>query len=100
MALRCCGDFLLMHQKDYKIHIPVIEELLKEKYNSLMGIECVEFKKEHNQKLLECVPAYDRYFIAGVKNRYRIHKQKSSKNTGEDVSLTITIINGFIRWNV
>jgi len=101
------SSFLL--QKDYKIHIPVIEELLKEKYNPLMGIECAEFKKESNQKLLEeisgfiskyynqvrksvkskeikndvsdtlitkllmgtlgCVPAYDRYFIAGIRDQ-------------------------------
>lgn len=101
------SSFLL--QKDYKIHIPVIEELLREKYDPLMGIKCSNFKKESNQKLLEeindfisgyyesvrksvkpqeikndvsytlitkilmgtlgCVPAYDRYFIAGVKNR-------------------------------
>lgn len=101
------SSFLL--QKDYKIHIPVIEELLKEKYDPLMGIKCSDFKKESNQKLLAeindciseyydmvrksvksqeikndvsytlitkilmgtlgCVPAYDRYFIAGIKNR-------------------------------
>lgn len=101
------SSFLL--QKDYKIHIPVIEELLKEKYDSLSGIECLEFRKENNQRLLEelnrfireyydevrssvkkqdikndvsytlitkilmgtlgCVPAYDRYFIAGIKSR-------------------------------
>jgi len=101
------SSFLL--QKDYKIHIAVIEELLKEKYNPLMGIKCSDFKKESNQKLLAeindfiseyydtvrksvksqeikndvsytlitkilmetlgCVPAYDRYFIAGIKNR-------------------------------
>lgn len=101
------SSFLL--QKDYKIHIPVIEELLKEKYDPLMGINCSDFKKESNQKLLAeindfiseyydmvrksvksqeikndvsytlitkilmgtlgCVPAYDRYFIAGIKNR-------------------------------
>lgn len=101
------SSFLL--QKDYKIHIPVIEELLKDKYDPLMGIKCSDFKKVSNQKLLEeindfiseyydtvrksvksqeikndvsytlitkilmgtlgCVPAYDRYFIAGIKNR-------------------------------
>ena len=101
------SSFLL--QKDYKIHIPVIEELLKDEYDPLMGIKCSDFKKESNQKLLEeindfisgyydivrksvksqeikndisytlitkilmgtlgCVPAYDRYFIAGIKDR-------------------------------
>ncbi len=101
------SSFLL--QKGYKIHIPVIEELLKNKYDPLMGIKCSDFKKESNQKLLEeindfiseyyetvrksvksqeikndvsytlitkilmgtlgCVPAYDRYFISGIKNQ-------------------------------
>ena len=101
------SSFLL--QKDYKVHIPVVKELLCEKYDDLAGIECVEFKKERNQQLLQdinsflgqyydkirrevkgqelknqlsftlitkilmgtlvCVPAYDRYFIAGIKNQ-------------------------------
>ena len=101
------SSFLL--QKDYKVHIPVVEELLSSKYGSLTGIDCVELKKEDNQKKLKelnnflteyydkirrevkeqdlkntlsytlitkilmgtmgCVPAYDRYFIAGIKNQ-------------------------------
>ncbi len=99
------SSFLL--QKDYKVHIPVVEEILKEKYTPLFGIECYMFRDEENQKLLRylssfleeyydrirrdvkgnslqnklsdvlitkilmgtlgCVPAYDRYFIAGIK---------------------------------
>lgn len=101
------SSFLL--QKDYKIHIPVIEEILEDEYNPLFGIECAELRKEKNQKLLEklnefisdyyniirrsvkgqefksqlsytlitkilmgtmgCVPAYDRYFIDGIKKQ-------------------------------
>ena len=101
------SSFLL--QKDYKVHIPVAEELLSEKYDALAGIECIDFKKESNKQLLldinsflgqyydkirrevkdqelksqlsftlitkilmgtlGCVPAYDRYFIAGIKNQ-------------------------------
>lgn len=99
------SSFLL--QKDYKVHIPVIEELLKEKYDFLFGIDCEHILLEENQKLLEelstfalsyydairrevkgnelkndvsetlitkllmgtmgCVPAYDRYFVSGIK---------------------------------
>ena len=95
-------------QEDYRVHIPVVKELLKPEYNPLMGIECKQLKTENNQKLLRkitdfmsnyynevrlsvkedtpqndvsmtlitkvlmgalgCVPAYDRYFIAGIKN--------------------------------
>lgn len=101
------SSFLL--QKDYRIHIPVVKELLDKKYDSLIGINCSELKKEVNQKkLIElndfmieyydairrdikekdlknnlsytlitkilmgtmgCVPAYDRYFIAGIKDQ-------------------------------
>lgn len=101
------SSFLL--QKDYKVHIPVVKELLSEKYDALAGIECIRFRKEGNQQLLQninsflgqyynrirrevkqqelknqlsftlitkilmetlgCVPAYDRYFIAGIKNK-------------------------------
>lgn len=101
------SSFLL--QKDYKIHIPVVKELLSEKYDTLAGIECSNLRKESKQKLLQdinsfleqyydkirrevkeqdlknklsftlitkilmgtlgCVPAYDRYFIAGIKNK-------------------------------
>ena len=101
------SSFLL--QKDYKVHIPIVMEILKKKYDPLFGIECVELCKKQNQQLLEelqtamtkhynlerksvkevdvkndlsstlitkvlmgtlgCVPAYDRYFIAGVKDQ-------------------------------
>lgn len=105
------SSFLL--QKDYRIHIPVVQKLLNSKYGSLAGIECVEYRKPEIRGLLEeinffleqyydnvrrqvwglekegkpknklsdtlitkilmgtlgCVPAYDRYFIAGIKNQ-------------------------------
>ena len=101
------SSFLL--QKDYKVHIPVVKELLNEKYDVLAGMDCIGFKDDSNQKLLQdinsfleqyydkirhkvkeqelknqlsftlitkilmgtlgCVPAYDRYFIAGIKNQ-------------------------------
>ena len=99
------SSFLL--QKDYKVHIPVVKELLSEKYDVLAGIGGVSFREKSNQQLfldinsflgqyydkirqevkeqklknqlsftlitkilmgtLGCVPAYDRYFIAGIK---------------------------------
>lgn len=101
------SSFLL--QKDYKVHILVVKELLSKKYDALAGIECIDFRKESNQRLLQdidlfleqyydkirrevkaqelknqlsftlitkilmgtlgCVPAYDRYFVAGIKNQ-------------------------------
>lgn len=41
------SSFLL--QKDYKVHIPVVKELLSNEYDALAGIECIEFRKESNQ---------------------------------------------------
>lgn len=101
------SSFLL--QKDYKIHIPLIKELLKPQYNNLFGMECKALREKKIQNQLEelntfireyyekirmnvkgteiknqlsftlitkilmgtlgCVPAYDRYFVLGVKNR-------------------------------
>ena len=101
------SSFLL--QKDYKVHVPVVEELLKVHYNGLFGLECIELRKNDVQKkltelnwfmtvyydkirksvketevknklsatlttkilmgILGCVPAYDRYFIDGVKGQ-------------------------------
>lgn len=99
--------FLL--QKDYKVHIPVVVELLRSPYDCLFGIACADLrKKEVQEKLSEldgfmaeyynkirksvketevknklsttlitkvlmgtlgCVPAYDRYFINGIKDQ-------------------------------
>ena len=101
------SSFLL--QKDYRVHIPVVSEILSNKYDSLAGIECKDFRNESNQKLLKeinefianyydgirrevkgpalknnlsetlitkilmgtlgCVPAYDRYFVSGIRSR-------------------------------
>lgn len=99
------SSFLL--QKDYKVHIPVVEKILESKYDVLFGIESEDLLKEDIRILLfelvdsisnyykkirdtvkvqdikkdismtlitkilmgtlGCVPAYDRYFISGVK---------------------------------
>lgn len=100
------SSFLL--QKDYRVHIPAVKEILKPEYNSLFGLKCeqledekvrnslktlysnleniyaeirntVEHKENVKQKIspilltkillgtLGCVPAYDRFFIDGVK---------------------------------
>lgn len=107
------SSFLL--QRDYKVHKPIIEELLKEKYNCLWGINISDYIKKETQKALielveemkkmyniirlsvkeeapkneisdtlitkvlmgtmGCVPAYDRYFIEGIK-KYKVASGK------------------------
>ncbi len=101
------SSFLL--QKDYKVHIPVVKEIMKKDYDCLLGVVCADLKKAEVQGKLEklndtlslyydevrksvkdieikkglsttlltkillgalgCVPAYDRYFIEGVKDQ-------------------------------
>lgn len=45
------SSFLL--QKDYKVHIPVVEELLKQKYNKLLGCEYTVLEDKVMQDTLE-----------------------------------------------
>lgn len=101
------SSFLL--QKDYRVHIPVVKELLDNKYDCLFGLDCIKIREPHIQGALNtlndylisyydsirkevkegtvkntlshtlitkilmgtlgCVPAYDRYFIDGVKDQ-------------------------------
>lgn len=101
------SSFLL--QKDYRVHIPVVKELMESKYDCLSGINCKNLRNKDNQKTLieiddftnkyycdvrksvkerevisetsqtlitkvlmetlGCVPAYDRYFIEGIKDQ-------------------------------
>ena len=69
------SSFLL--QKDYRVHIPVVKELLSEKYKDLAGIECVDFRKENNQKLLQDINVFlDKYYD---KIRHEV-KQQEIKN--------------------
>lgn len=74
------SSFLL--QKDYKIHIPIIEELLKSEYNPLFRIQCVEFHKESNQELLikisKWMETYYESFRRTVKETYVKNKVSST----------------------
>ena len=100
------SSFLL--QKDYKVHVPVVEEILKKEYDCLLGLSCMDLRKQEVQDALAsietflenyfdalrrevrqdvknkvsttlitktllgtfgCVPAYDRYFVEGIKDQ-------------------------------
>ncbi|MBR2590747.1 MAG: hypothetical protein IKE65_07475 [Clostridia bacterium] len=101
------SSFLL--QKDYKVHTPVVKEILKPKYDCLFGVDCAKLREENIQNALNelthfllnyyaairqesrekkienkvsdtlitkilmgtlgCVPAYDRFFIDGIKSQ-------------------------------
>lgn len=77
------SSFLL--QKDYRIHIPVVRELLNPKYNPLAGIECIEYRKTEVQDLLKDINAY----ISNYYNKVRLQvKEETPKNKLSDTLIT------------
>ena len=104
-------------QKDYKVHTPIVEEILKPEYDCLFGLACADLRKSEVQMMLEtvnnyiadyfdqirkevagrevaspvspilitkilmgtlgCVPAYDRFFVDGIK-KYKVTMQEDS----------------------
>ena len=109
------SSFLL--QKDYKVHTPIVEEILKPEYDCLFGLACADLRKSEVQEMLEtvknyivnhfhpirkeiagrevttpvspvlitkilmgtlgCVPAYDRFFVDGIK-KHKVTTQEYS----------------------
>ena len=59
------SSFLL--QKDYKVHKPLVEELLKTKYDCLFGIDCIELKKTNIQKTLTGINEYIKTFYNAIR---------------------------------
>lgn len=59
------SSFLL--QKDYRVHIPVVSEILSNKYDSLAGIECKDFRNESNQKLLKEINEFIANYYDGIR---------------------------------
>lgn len=112
------SSFLL--QKDYKVLVPVVEEILKPEYDCLFGVACTGLRESEVQVMLKnvydyiaahfrpirnevagrevassvspvlitkilmgtlgCVPAYDRFFIDGIK-KYKVTTQEYSRNS-------------------
>lgn len=109
------SSFLL--QKDYKVLLSVVEEILKPEYDCLFGLACADLRESEVQDRLEnlnkyiakhfepirnevagrevassvslvlitkilmgtlgCVPAYDRFFVDGIK-KYKVTTQEYS----------------------
>lgn len=75
------SSFLL--QKDYRIHIPIIKEVLNHKYDILFGIECFQYKNKDTMNLLfELVD-----FIANYYDKIR--KEVKEEEILQDVSETL-----------
>ena len=68
------SSFLL--KKDYKVHEPVVKELLDSKYNCLFGLECKVLREKEVQKRLEelvdfMVDYYDKIRMGVKKNEVK-----------------------------
>ena len=73
------SSFLL--QKDYRIHIPVIKEVLNKKYDVLLGIECSQYKKENN------LPVFDAKRESAIKQKFTTKKYQDSLSNIYDTIL-------------
>ena len=82
------SSFLL--QKDYRVHIPVVREILSKKYDSLAGIECKDFKNEINQKLLKEINE----FIANYYDEIRREVRSSALKNNLSETLITKILMG------
>ena len=69
------SSFLL--QKDYKVHIPVVKELLSKKYDALAGIECIDFRKESNQRLLQDIDLFLEQYYDKIRREVKAQELKN-----------------------
>lgn len=77
------SSFLL--QKDYKVHVPVVEELLKVHYNGLFGLECIELRKNDVQKKLTEL----NWFMIGLSSMlFKFHCSIKKQWTRDPTNLT------------
>jgi len=82
------SSFLL--QYDYTIHTSVVEEILKQKYNKLLGLECNELNNEEICSLLdelnmEIKRIYDPF-------RSKVKELKGKKDISQDIPQDISNI--------
>lgn len=75
------SSFLL--QKDYRIHIPIMKEVLNHKYDVLFGIECSQYKNKNVINLLFELVDYISNYYDGIR------KEVKEKEVLQDVSETL-----------
>lgn len=73
------SSFLLW--KDYKIHIPVIKEMMKPEYDCLQGVTCQDFIKENVLSAWENLDTYLIQYYDEVRNSVR----ENVKNEVSDI---------------
>ena len=73
------SSFLL--QTDYKVHIPVVKEILKEKYDCLFGIECSDLRKENVQKRLRKLDCFMKSHYGDIRKSVKEADVKNKLST-------------------
>lgn len=66
------SSFLL--QKDYRVHIPGVKELLKLRYDLLMGLHCIAFREESNQRLLQEINLFISEYYDRIRNEIKVYE--------------------------
>lgn len=66
-------------RKDYKVHIPVVKELLSEKYDVLAGIKCVSFREKSNQQLLLDINSFLGQYYDKIRREVKEQELKNQK---------------------
>lgn len=77
------SSFLL--QRDYKIHIPVVEEILRSEYDSLLGIECIRLQNREEQETLLKLCSFLTEYYDGIRKKV---KTDDLKNKLSDTLIT------------
>ncbi len=55
-------------QKDYRMHSPVVQELLDSRYDCLFGLECEDLRKPEIQQALVSLESFMERYYEGVRN--------------------------------
>lgn len=61
------SSFLL--QKDYKVHTPIVEEILKPEYDCLFGLACADLRNSEVQMMLTNVYDYIANYFRPMRDR-------------------------------
>lgn len=77
------SSFLL--QKDYRVHIPIVKEILKPEYDGLAGIDCYQYRNRETQCMLGKLNSYIGEYYDSVRLDV---KEECPKNKLSDTLIT------------
>lgn len=84
------SSFLL--QKDYKVHEPVVKELLDSKYNCLFGLECKMLKNNEVQEKLQELESFMKDKYKEIRKDVYERMRKDTKKEGAKNELSTVLI--------